>query len=120
MEDARRVTTAAGVVAPETARPAVNAAVPAPLRPAVGERGAFLQRLDTAALQRNVKALGTFGYQAHRRGKPLYLRFIPPTVAHLERNFDRNPAMRPLAARLSPILSALAEKAAREVAPCAP
>jgi aminoglycoside/choline kinase family phosphotransferase len=91
-------------------------AAPAPLRHAIGERGAFLRRLDGAALQRNVKAIGTFGYQAHRRGKRFYLRFIPPTVKHLLGNFARNPAMRPLASRLSPLLSALAEKAGTEAA----
>ncbi len=58
-----------------------------------------------------------FLHQAHNRGKRTYLRFIPPTVAHLRGNFDRNPPMRALAGRLLPILSALAEKAAAENSP---
>jgi hypothetical protein len=83
---------------------------------AAGDPGAFPALLDAAALQRNVKAIGTFGNQAHNRGKRLYLRFIPPTVAHLRGNFARNPDMRALAARLLPLLDALAEKALKEAA----
>ena len=83
---------------------------------AAGDPGAFPALLDAAALQRNVKAIGTFGNQAHNRGKRLYLRFIPPTVAHLRGNFARNPDMRALAARLLPLLDALAEKALEEAA----
>ncbi|MEW6719977.1 MAG: phosphotransferase [Thermodesulfobacteriota bacterium] len=76
-----------------------------------GDPGGFGALLDAAALQRNVKAIGTFGNQAHNRGKRLYLRFIPPTVAHLRGNFGRNAETRALAARLLPLLDALAEKA---------
>jgi len=92
-------------------------AASAPLRRAAGDPGAFAERLDAAALQRNVKAIGTFGNQAHRRGKTFYLRFIPPTVAHLRRNFERNRPMRALAGKLLPILDALSGKASREAAP---
>lgn len=89
-------------------------AATASLRAAFGDAGAFARLLDVAALQRNVKAIGTFGNQAHNRGKTFYLRFIPPTVAHLRRNFERNAKMRPLAERLSPILEELAGRAAEE------
>ena len=88
---------------------------PKELLRAAGDPGAFAELLDAAALQRNVKAIGTFGNQAHNRSKKLYLRFIPPTVAHLRRNFSRNPAMRPLAGKLLPLLEALAEKALSEM-----
>jgi aminoglycoside/choline kinase family phosphotransferase len=84
---------------------------------AAGDPGAFLELLDTAALQRNVKAIGTFGNQAHNRGKRFYLRFVPPTVEHLRRNLARNGSMRALSGRLLPILDALADKARREEAP---
>jgi aminoglycoside/choline kinase family phosphotransferase len=83
----------------------------------LGDAGAFAWRLDEAALQRNVKAIGTFGNQARNRGKTFYLRFIPPTVAYLAANFERNPRMRPLSRKLLPILSALASKAAAEAPP---
>jgi hypothetical protein len=89
-------------------------AATAALRGAAEDPGAFEWQFDLAALQRNVKAIGTFGNQAHNRGKRIYLRFIPPTVAHLRGNFERNPPMRALAERLLPILSALAEKAEAE------
>ena len=78
---------------------------------AAGDPGAFEELFDAAALQRNVKAIGTFCFQAHKRGKKLYLGFIPLTVAHLKGNFERNPAMRHLAKKLLPLLEALSEKA---------
>lgn len=92
-------------------------AAPADLKRMAGDRAAFAYRLDVAALQRNIKAIGTFGNQARNRGKTFYLRFIPPTVAHLAANFERNARMRPLARRLLPILSLLAAKAAEEAPP---
>ncbi len=92
-------------------------AAPADLKRMAGDRAAFADRLDVAALQRNIKAIGTFGNQARNRGKTFYLRFIPPTVAHLTANFERNPRMRPLAGRLLPILSLLAARAAEEAPP---
>lgn len=87
------------------------------LRRAAGDPSAFGLLLDLAALQRNVKAIGTFGNQAHARGKRLYLRFIPPTVAHLERNFERNPELRKLGTLLRPLLADLAAKASSEAQP---
>jgi aminoglycoside/choline kinase family phosphotransferase len=84
------------------------------LRSGWKDTAAFEHLLDAAALQRNVKAIGTFGNQAHNRGKSLYLRCIPPTVAHIVSNFERNPVMRPLARKLLPVLEALSSKAAAE------
>ncbi len=92
-------------------------ASPAELKRMGGDRAAFSHRLDMASLQRNIKAIGTFGNQAHNRGKTFYLRFIPPTVSHLKANFERNPRMRPLARRLLPILAALSDKADAEGKP---
>lgn len=98
-------------------RYAYRHASPAGLKGMWGDPAAFDRHLDAAALQRNVKAIGTFGNQARNRGKTLYLRFIPPTVAHLASNFDRNPRMRPLGRKLLPLLSTLASKAAEESPP---
>lgn len=89
-------------------------AAPAALRRIGGDASDFLARLDVSALQRNVKAIGTFANQAINAGRPFYLRFIPPTVAHLTANFERNPRMKPLARRLLPILSELSARAASE------
>ena len=90
---------------------------PAKLRQLGGDTASFPHHLDVSALQRNIKAIGTFGNQAHTLGKRFYLRFIPPTVAHLSANFDRNPRMKPLARKLLPILSELANKATAEAPP---
>ncbi len=92
-------------------------AAPVKLRQMGGDPASFPYHLDVSALQRNIKAIGTFGNQAHNLGKRFYLRFIPPTVAHLSANFDRNPRMKPLARRLLPVLSELADKAASETPP---
>ena len=92
-------------------------AAPGELKRAGGDRGTFSSHLDLAALQRNVKAIGTFGNQAVNRGKTLYLKFIPPTVAYIADNVARNPRMRPLWAKLLPILKDLAAKASAEAPP---
>jgi aminoglycoside/choline kinase family phosphotransferase len=34
------------------------------------------------ALQRNLKALGTFGYQTTARGNPVYIQYIPRTLRY--------------------------------------
>ena len=39
-----------------------------------GDAARFRERFDTMAVQRNLKALGTFGYQASVRRKTAYLR----------------------------------------------
>ena len=37
------------------------------------------------ALQRNLKALGTFGYQTTERGNPVYMQYIPRTLRYARR-----------------------------------
>lgn len=51
-------------------------------------RGAMRPMLRRTALQRNLKALGTFGFQATRRGKDFYLAFVPDTVAYVAENLS--------------------------------
>lgn len=51
----------------------------------------FRRRFDVMALQRNLKALGTFGYQTTTRQNPVYIQYIPRTVRHLEKNLARHP-----------------------------
>ncbi len=48
------------------------------------------------ALQRNLKALGTFGYQAVTRGNAAYLASVPRTLAHVRGNLERYPRFRRL------------------------
>lgn len=43
-----------------------------------------LRRLRLTALQRNVKALGTFGFQIFARGHRVYSRYIPRTMRHIQ------------------------------------
>ena len=42
---------------------------------------AFRDRFEMMALQRNLKALGTFGYQTTARSNPVYMQYIPRTLA---------------------------------------
>jgi len=49
------------------------------------------EEFDLVALQRNLKALGTFGYQLSVRGKSFYKRYVPGTLELVRRNLARNP-----------------------------
>jgi aminoglycoside/choline kinase family phosphotransferase len=51
----------------------------------------FRRRFDAMALQRNLKALGTFGYQTSTRRNPVYIQYIPRTIRHVQKNLLRNP-----------------------------
>jgi aminoglycoside/choline kinase family phosphotransferase len=42
------------------------------------------------ALQRNLKALGTFGYQAAVRRNSVYIQYIPRTLRHARENLHRH------------------------------
>ncbi|HJS75281.1 MAG TPA: phosphotransferase [Vicinamibacteria bacterium] len=46
---------------------------------------------DVAALQRNLKALGTFGFQISERGNDVYRRYIPRTLSLVRANLEANP-----------------------------
>jgi aminoglycoside/choline kinase family phosphotransferase len=50
----------------------------------------FRRRFDVMAVQRNLKALGTFGYQAAARGNPVYLQYIPRTLKYVRENFEKH------------------------------
>jgi len=51
---------------------------------------AFKARFDLMALQRNLKALGTFGYQTIARSNTVYIQYIPRTLACVQANMARN------------------------------
>jgi aminoglycoside/choline kinase family phosphotransferase len=51
----------------------------------------FRRRLDLMSLQRNLKALGTFGFQTTTRLNPVYIQYIPRTISYARRNLDRYP-----------------------------
>jgi aminoglycoside/choline kinase family phosphotransferase len=50
----------------------------------------FRRRFDVMALQRNLKALGTFGYQTSIRQNPVYIQYIPRTLRHVQQNLARH------------------------------
>jgi aminoglycoside/choline kinase family phosphotransferase len=50
---------------------------------------AFRRRFDLMALQRNFKALGTFGYQTTARRNPVYIQYIPRTLRHARENLHK-------------------------------
>jgi N-acetylmuramate 1-kinase len=56
-----------------------------------GEEAAFRERFDRMALQRNLKALGTFGFQTTARRNPVYIQYIPRTLRYVRDNLDRLP-----------------------------
>lgn len=61
-------------------------------REAAGVRespAALAEEQDTVALQRHLKALGTYGFA--RKRNPVYRRFIAPTLAMVGQNLDRHP-----------------------------
>ncbi|MCC7181398.1 MAG: phosphotransferase [Acidobacteria bacterium] len=47
---------------------------------------AFRRRFDLMALQRNLKALGTFGYQTTSRRNPVYIQYMPRTLSYVSAN----------------------------------
>lgn len=55
-----------------------------------GAAAPFRRRFDLMAMQRNLKALGTFGYQVAVRGKPQYAESVPRTLAYVRENARRN------------------------------
>ena len=68
----------------------------------------FRRRFDMMALQRNLKALGTFGYQTSTRRNPVYIQYIPRTIRHVQLNLLRNPdRFGHLRALLSPYMDEL-------------
>jgi len=66
------------------------------------DRREFRRRFDVMALQRNLKALGTFGYQTMTRGNPVYIQYMPRTLRYARSNLEKYPRF----ARLRELLSA--------------
>jgi len=74
--------------------------------PATAARQEFRRRFDVMALQRNLKALGTFGYQAAARQNPVYLQYIPRTLRYVRANLLKHARF----SRIQEILSAYIEE----------
>jgi len=56
----------------------------------------FRRRFDVMALQRNLKALGTFGYQTTARRNPVYIQYIPRTLKYVRDNLRQQPRFQKL------------------------
>jgi N-acetylmuramate 1-kinase len=65
----------------------------------------FRRRFDLMSLQRNLKALGTFGYQTTTRQNPVYIQYTPRTIRHVRLNLQRYPRF----GRLQELLAAFIE-----------
>jgi aminoglycoside/choline kinase family phosphotransferase len=65
------------------------------------ESDEFRRRFDLMALQRNLKALGTFGHQTTARGNPVYIQYMPRTLNYVRENLKRYPRF----ARLNELLA---------------
>ena len=71
------------------------------------EQEEFRRRFDLMALQRNLKALGTFGYQTTARGNSVYIQYIPRTLNYARENLKRYPRFGRLLDLLSTHISEL-------------
>jgi hypothetical protein len=76
------------------------------LKGATGTERDFRERFDRMALQRNLKALGTFGYQTTTRRNPVYIQYIPRTLRYVRDNLDHLPRF----GRLRTVLAGLVEE----------
>jgi len=56
-------------------------------------RDTFQRRFELMSIQRNLKALGTFGYMSTSRGSDVYLPYVPRTLANARRNLVRHPEL---------------------------
>lgn len=65
------------------------------------EREHFIKIFDWMSVQRNFKALGTFGFQASTRKNPYYLRFVGNTFQNIRRTLMKYPEFSELARALS-------------------
>jgi aminoglycoside/choline kinase family phosphotransferase len=66
-----------------------------------GDAASFRRRFDLMALQRNLKALGTFGYQTTTRRNTVYIQYMPRTLRYARENllkYDRFAKLRELLA----------------------
>jgi aminoglycoside/choline kinase family phosphotransferase len=67
-----------------------------------GDEAAFRQRFDLMGLQRNLKALGTFGYQTTARRNTVYIQYMPRTLRYARESLHKHARF----ARLAEILAA--------------
>ena len=74
------------------------------LKGITGQEAEFRRRFDLMALQRNLKALGTFGYMTTSRNNTVYIQYIPRTLAYVKANLAKYPRFERLRGLLDPRL----------------
>jgi hypothetical protein len=67
----------------------------------------FRDRFNLMALQRNLKALGTFGYQTTARRNPVYIQYMPRTLRHVRHNLEQMPRLSGLRTVLADLIDEL-------------
>jgi hypothetical protein len=72
----------------------------------IADASEFRRRFDLMAVQRNLKALGTFGYQTITRQNPVYIQYIPRTLRYTRTNLEAHARF----ARLRELLAAHIEE----------
>jgi aminoglycoside/choline kinase family phosphotransferase len=72
-----------------------------------GGEAEFRRRFDLMALQRNIKALGTFGFQTTSRQNTVYIQYIPRTLNYVRANLSRYARFEPLRGLLAEHLEEL-------------
>jgi N-acetylmuramate 1-kinase len=64
----------------------------------------YRRRFDVMSVQRNLKALGTFGHQTTSRNNPVYIQYIPRTLSYVRTNLERYPRFARLRELLTPVI----------------
>jgi aminoglycoside/choline kinase family phosphotransferase len=68
----------------------------------------FTCQFDLMSLQRNLKAIGTFAYQAVKKENHYYLQYIPPTLNYIKNNLTKYQKFHPIKDILSQYIKQLA------------
>ena len=64
----------------------------------------YRRRFDLMSVQRNLKALGTFGHQTTSRNNPVYIQYTPRTLSYVRANLERYPRFARLRELLGSVL----------------
>jgi N-acetylmuramate 1-kinase len=78
-----------------------------PVHQSTDDTTVFRERFDLMALQRNLKALGTFGFQTTTRGNPVYIQYMPRTLSYVKATLARYPRFGRLHDLLSGVVAEL-------------
>jgi N-acetylmuramate 1-kinase len=77
----------------------------------------FRRRFDLMALQRNLKALGTFGFQATSRATSAYMAYVPRTLGYVRANLEKHARFGRLHSLLAQFLPELRDPPEEELLP---